>query len=72
MNRPQIEDVKKKYQKKLMKMRGVVGIGIAEDKGEKVIKVMVVKHTKSIDKKVPKMLEGYRVIIAETGIIRTF
>lgn len=67
-----IADVKKKYQKKIMSIRGVVGIGIAADNGDEVIKVMVVKHSKSIEKNVPKTLDGYRVLIAETGIIRTF
>ena len=72
MKRPKIKDVKDKYQKQIMSVRGVVGIGIAADNGDEVIKVMVVKHTKSIDKNVPKILDGYRIVIAETGIIRAF
>ncbi|MFZ5517545.1 MAG: hypothetical protein ACOY90_12940 [Candidatus Zhuqueibacterota bacterium] len=72
MDRPTIEETKKKFQKQIMAIRGVVGLGIALENGDEVIKVMVAKHTKAIDQKIPKDLDGYRVVISETGIIRAF
>lgn len=67
-----IEQAQKKHQAKIMKLNGVVGIGIGEVKDEKVIKVMVVKRTPELEKKIPKKLEGYSVVIEETGKIQAF
>jgi len=72
MDRPTIHEVKKKYTKKMLAIHGVVGIGIALDNGDEVIKVMVAKYSKAIDQKIPKDLDGFRVVISETGIIRAY
>jgi hypothetical protein len=67
-----IEQAQKKHQAKIMKLTGVVGIGIGEVRTEKVIKVMVVKRTPELEKKIPKQIEGYPVVIEETGKIQAF
>lgn len=65
-----IEQVQAKYQDRLMDIPGVVGVGIGAIKDTLVIKVLVSKKTVKIEKKVPVRLEGYKVVIEETGIIR--
>lgn len=67
-----IEQAQKKHQAKIMKLTGVVGIGIGAIKDQKVIKVMVEKRTPELEKKIPKKLEGYTVVIEETGKIQAF
>ncbi len=67
-----IEQAQKKHQAKIMKLTGVVGIGIGEVRTEKVIKVMVVKRTPELEKKIPKQIEGFQVVIEETGKIQAF
>lgn len=67
-----IEQAQKKHQAKIMKLTGVVGIGIGEVKTKKVIKVMVEKRTPELEKKIPKQIEGYPVVIEETGKIQAF
>jgi hypothetical protein len=34
------------------------------------LKVLVIKKTEEIEKKIPKSIEGYQVVIEETGVIR--
>jgi hypothetical protein len=55
-----------------MAIPGVVGVYVALDKDGKTpcLKVMVARKTRELVRKLPKTLEGYRVIIEETGIIR--
>lgn len=65
-----IEEVKSKYTEKIMKIPGVIGLGIGEEEGETVIKVFVVKKAEEVQRRVPDRLEGYRVVLMETGTIR--
>lgn len=65
-----IEQAQKKHQDRIMKLPGVVGVGIGARNDTLVIKVLVVKRTANLEKKIPKTLEGYQVIIEETGEIR--
>ncbi len=65
-----INDVKKKYENKIMNIPGVVGIGIGKQDESDAITVLVVEKTATIDKKVPKQLKGFPVIVQETGTIR--
>lgn len=55
----------------LMALPGVVGvyIGASED-SSLCIKVMVIKRTEEVEKKIPSNLEGHAVEIDETGEIR--
>ncbi len=70
MEQKPIEEVLKKYTDRLMAIPGVVGTGIGEFEGKPCIKVFVVKKTPEIEQKIPKVLEGYKVIIEETGEFR--
>ena len=65
-----IEQVQEKHQDKIMELPGVVGVGIGALNDTLVIKVLVIKKTAVLQKKIPTALEGYRVIIEETGEIR--
>lgn len=65
-----IVEVLKSHTDHLMSIPGVVGTGIGEFEGRPCIKVLVVKKTEELEKKIPKTLDGYKVVIDETGEIR--
>jgi hypothetical protein len=67
-----IQEIQQKHQYDLMQIPGVVGVGIGLDADESVLVVMVAKQTRTIERKVPKHLDGYRLVIQETGVIRAF
>lgn len=55
----------------VMAIPGVVGIYVGETEDNKpCLKVMVVKETEEIKKKLPRELEGYPVLIHVTGEIK--
>jgi len=62
-----IEEVLKEHTSKLMSIPGVVGTGQSLCNGQPCIKVFVNKKTAKLEKKIPKNLEGYPVVIQETG-----
>ena len=66
-----IDDVIKQYSDSLMGIPGVVGLyhGLNED-GSSCLKVMVKKKTPELEKRLPKSLEGFAVVIDETGEIK--
>lgn len=70
MSKLSIHQVKKKYEAKIMNIPGVVGIGIGKQDELDAITVLVVEKTPVIEKKVPRQLKEYPVIIQETGVIR--
>ena len=53
-----------------MRIPGVVGtaVGLCDDKP--CIKVLVVRTTPELRRAIPDSLEGYRVILDETGTVR--
>lgn len=53
-----------------MSLPGVVGTAIGECAGQPCIRVFVVKKTSELVKKIPAMLEGFRVEVEETGKFR--
>lgn len=63
-----IKHVMETHTAKLMELPGVVGvyIGALED-GSPCIKVMVIKKTNELEEKIPKDLEGFPVVVVETG-----
>lgn len=65
-----IESVLKQHTDQLMSLPGVVGTAIGECEGKPCIKVLVVKKTPELVKKIPSTLEGFLVVIEETGEIR--
>ena len=65
-----ISKVIEKHSENIMLIKGVVGVyeGRTED-NLPCIKIMVEKITAELQNKLPKKLEGYPVIIEETGVI---
>lgn len=66
-----INDVLRAHDKELMAIPGVVGVavGLMQDDETLCLKVLVVKKTDEL-KKIPESLEGYPVVIEESGVIR--
>jgi hypothetical protein len=65
-----IEEVLKEHTKSLMSIPGVVGIGQGLCEEKPCIKVFVIKKTPELDQKIPKSIEGYLVVVEETGEIK--
>ena len=70
MQERSIEVVLTQHTDGLMSLPGVVGTAIGECDGKPCIKVMVVKKSPELLKKIPSTLEGYPVEIDETGEFR--
>ena len=54
----------------LMALPGVVGTAIGLCDGEKCIKVMVADSNAAARSRIPATLEGYRVVVEVTGMLR--
>ncbi len=67
-----INDVLRDHDDELMAIPGVVGVyvGLMPDGKTPCLTVMAARKTPELEKKVPKSLEGYPVIVEESGIIR--
>jgi len=65
-----IVEVLKEHTKELMSIPGVVGTGQGLCNGKPCIKVLVIKKTPELAQKIPDNLEGYQVMIEETGEIK--
>ena len=66
-----INEVMKEHTDELMAIPGVVGVYIAAlEDGTPCIKVMVIEKTPELERIIPNVLEGYPVVIVETGEIR--
>jgi hypothetical protein len=65
-----IEEVLKEHTPALMSRPGVVGTGQGLCDGQSCIKVYVVKETPELKEQIPDTLEGYPVVIEETGKFR--
>lgn len=62
-----IEEVLREHTDELMSIPGVVGMaqGICNDRP--CIKVFVIEKTKKVDHRIPNELDGYSVVVEETG-----
>ena len=65
-----IEDVLKQYNDQLMSVPGVIGTAIGECAGTPCIKIFTVNKTPELLNKIPATLEGYSVVVDETGPMR--
>ena len=65
-----IEEVIRENARELMSIPGVVGAGQGLCEGKPCIKVFVIKKTPKLEQKIPKTLDGYQVVIEETGEIK--
>jgi hypothetical protein len=72
MIRRDINAVLRDHDKDLLAIPGVVGVyvGLLPDDKTSCLKVMVVKETEELRKKIPKFIEGYPVLVEESGVIR--
>ena len=62
-----IEEVLNKNTKELMSLPGVVGVAQGVWEGKPCIIVYVTQKEPSLVTKIPDILEGYQIIIEETG-----
>jgi hypothetical protein len=70
MARPTIERVQAANTARLMKIPGVVGTAIGLCDSTPCLKVLVVRATPELRKAIPDTLDGYRVVLDETGVVR--
>ena len=69
MSSTKIEEVLRKYTDDLMTIPGVAGVGQGLCNCNPCIKVFAIKKTPELENKIPQKLEGYQIIIEETGEI---
>ena len=69
MTRP-ITDVLREHTDSLMALPGVVGTAQGEEDGAPCVMVLVVELTDDLKDHLPKELDGYPVVISETGEIK--
>ena len=72
MSRKDINTVLRDHDEELLAIPGVVGVyvGLLPDDKTPCLKVMVVKQTEDLRRRVPRLIEGYPVLIEESGVIR--
>ena len=72
MSRKDINAVLRDHDQELLAIPGVVGVyvGLLPDDKTPCLKVMVVKQTEDLTKRIPRLIEGYPVLIEESGVIR--
>ena len=72
MSQRDINDVLRAHDQELMAIESVVGVyvGLLEDGKTSCLKVMVVRKTPELERRIPRSLEGYPVVVEETGAIR--
>ena len=67
-----LEEVLRERTDSLMAMPGVVGVAEGLCDGRPCIKVFVAKKTADVLKAIPVSVEGYPVVVEETGEFRPF
>jgi hypothetical protein len=67
-----INAVLRDHDDELLAIPGVVGVyvGLLKDAKTSCLKVMVDRKTSELKRRIPKTLEGYAVVVEETGVIR--
>ena len=66
-----IKKVLEEHTLKLMSIEGVIGTAEGLCNSKPCIKVYVIKKTRQLTQRIPTTLEGYPVVIEETGEFRT-
>jgi hypothetical protein len=67
---PTIEQVKEQYESDLLRIDGVVGVGISECEDKPCIKVYLENESANLKKQIPKELDGFKVDMQVTGAIQ--
>jgi hypothetical protein len=70
MARKAIQDVLREHTPQWMAIGGVVGTAIGELEGRPCIVVFVAEGSAELGRKIPADVEGYRVVVEETGEFR--
>jgi len=70
MEKRTIDEVLREHTDSLMSIPGVVGTAQGQHAGEPCIRVLVIRKTPQLTKKIPSAIEGYAVAVQETGRIR--
>jgi len=65
-----IHQVLQKHAEALMSIPGVCGTAVGEQAGRPCIRVFVVRRTDALDARLPDELEGFPVVVSETGPLR--
>jgi hypothetical protein len=65
--RKTVEQVQAEHTDVWLQMPGVVGVAISESDGRQWIRILVKKITPQIRVAIPENIEGYSVVIDETG-----
>jgi hypothetical protein len=72
MKQKDINATLKDHENALLAIPGVVGVyvGVLPDDKTPCLKVMVIEEAEELRRRIPASIEGYPVLIEETGIIR--
>lgn len=65
-----IEEVKRRHEARIMKVHGVVGVGIGRKDGKDTIRIYVEKDLPKLRTKLPNSLESIPVEVVESGTFR--
>ena len=65
-----IEQVLQEHTGELISLPGVVGVAQGLDDDKPCIKVLVIEKTVELEQKIPKVLQGYPVVVEQTGEVR--
>jgi len=68
--RPPIQQVLERHTDSLLSIPAVVGVAQGESGGRPVVQILVARRTPELEARLPRTLEGYPVVILETGEIR--
>ncbi len=67
---PPITTVIESYKAEWMNKPGVIGVGEGRQDGKPAIMILVDSLTPSVRASLPETVEGYSVMIEETGVVR--
>ena len=67
MSRAPIAEVLARHTPELLTVPGVVGTGEGAEGGSPVFLILVVKKTPELEARLPRSVEGYPVVVRETG-----
>ena len=70
MQHAPIADVLARHTPDLLAIPGVNGTGEGAEAGEPVVVVFVVDDTPDLRARLPRMIDGYRVVVRATGTVR--
>lgn len=70
MTRAPLAQVLERHASELMHLPGVIGVGEGESEGQPAIVVFVEQRTTEIAARLPKQIEGYAVVLRETGEVK--